>query len=327
MEIDKNTIKELKENISIVNIINQYITLKKINKNEYKGSCPFHKDKKPSFFVNEKKGLYHCFSCENSGDVIKFIEKVENIDFIDAIKKLTGENEINFINNNDYDNFNSNDFIKIIDQLKDIKPSKFDDEKWIEQYADNKHEYYIKRGFNESTLTHFKIGYCWDGSELHNRITIPWYSHDNYLVGVSGRDITDTSNAKYICRKNSNKSDYLYNLNNAKKYADKCIIIVESEKDVWRLWEWGYKNSVALGNCDLNNRRYLLRKFTDKAILCLDNDKAGKKATKKLTKQLNPIMLVDNIQLPEGIKDISDRENGEFKLKKEKFDELYNKIK
>jgi DNA primase len=321
VEIDKNTIEEIKNNVKIKDIVSKYTNIR-----NNKGKCPIHKETNGSFYIYPETNSWYCYGCSNGGDVIEFIEKVENIDFIDALKKLTGENEIKFINNDDYKKLNSNDFIKIIEQLKDIKPSKFDDEKWIEQYADNKHGYYIKRGFKKETLSHFKIGYCWDGSELHNRITIPWYSHDNYLVGVSGREINNNSNAKYICRKGSNKSDYLYNLNNVKDYANNGIIIVESEKDVWRLWEWGYKNAVALGNCDLNNRRYLLRKFTNKAILCLDNDKIGIKATKKLIKQLRPIMLVENIQLPKGIKDISDREDDKFKLKKEEFDKLYNKI-
>lgn len=142
--------------------------------------------------------------------------------------------------------------------------------------------------------------------ELHNRVTIPWRNHKGDLVAIVGRDVTDNKENKYIAKRGSKKRDYLYNLNNAKKYADEGLILVEDEKSVMRLWEWGFKNAVALGNKELKDRKWLLRRFTNKIHLCLDNDEKGLEAQKKIIPKIYPIININVINLPDGYKDIAE---------------------
>ena len=87
MSIDNNIINEIKDKANIVDIISEYVDLNN-NGSSYKSCCPFHNENTPSFVVSENKQIYKCFGCGRSGDVIKFIQDIENVDFIDALKIL-----------------------------------------------------------------------------------------------------------------------------------------------------------------------------------------------------------------------------------------------
>lgn len=299
-------IEQIKEQIPIRNIIGQYTDVKKD-----KARCIFHSDNKPSLQIYDDTNTWYCFVCGIGGDVIKFIELAENVDFIEAIKKLTGEENIHFNNQANYNQISAKDLIEIIDELKDMEQEPIFDERLVDKYARKHHRYLLEQGYEKSTLDYFKVGFCYDSSELHNRITFAWYSVDNKLMAIVGRDVTDKSDIKYIAKRGSQKQNHLFNLNNAKYHADDGLILVESEKDVMKLWQWGFKNSIALGNCELGNRKWLLRKHTKRVYLRLDNDFAGKKGMAKAYRDLKPLMEIYTIPLPKKIKDIGELKNKE----------------
>lgn len=294
-------VEQIKKDIPIRDIISQYTEIKK-----NKAKCIFHSDSKPSLQIYEDTNTWFCWVCGVGGDVIKFIELAENVDFIEAIKKLTGEDNIQFNYKINYNHLSSKDLIEIIDELKDMEQESIFDERLVEEYARKQHKYLLEQGYEKSTLEYFKVGFCYDNSELHNRITFAWYSVDNKLVGIVGRDVTNKSDIKYIAKRGSQKQNHLFNLNNAKYHAHNGLILVEDEKSVMRLYQFGFKNAVALGNSSLNGRKWLLRKFTNKVYLALDNDRAGKLATKKIERELKPLMITEIIELPKGYKDIAE---------------------
>ncbi|MFW6027009.1 MAG: CHC2 zinc finger domain-containing protein, partial [Candidatus Woesearchaeota archaeon] len=242
-------IKELKEKINIIEIIEKYIDLEKLSK-EYRGLCPFHMDNKTkSFYVNEKKGLWKCFGCDKSGDVITFIQEIEDLSFREAVNYLSNGEDIEF--NNNYKKLENT--ISLLDIQASKKKHKLD-EKMLNKYKKEQHGYFLNLGFDKDILKFFEIGYCNDpGDELYNRITIPWRDENGNLVAIAGRDFTDKKENKYMAKKDSHKNNYLYNLNNAKYFCDNGLITVEDEKSVIKLWQWGYKNVVALGNKDISN--------------------------------------------------------------------------
>ncbi|MFW6015379.1 MAG: CHC2 zinc finger domain-containing protein [bacterium] len=308
MKLDRDTIDKIKNNISIKEVISQYINVDSNNK----AHCPFHEDKKtPSFSINEEKGYFKCFGCGKKGDVIDFIEKIENINFMEAIKKLTGKENIEFTFDKKKHILPEN-FMDLVQELKEMEYEEIFSEKILQRYQ-GKHKYLRDLGFKKEILDFFQLGYCDDiDDELFNRITIPWRNSKGELVAIIGRDVTDNSDIKYIAKKGSKKQKHLYNLNEAKKYGHQGLILVEDEKSVWRLRELGYKNAIAMGNCELGKRKWLLRKHTPIVYLCYDNDKAGKKALRKTIPKIYHIIKMYVIKLPDGYKDVAEIQNKEL---------------
>ncbi|MGM0410098.1 MAG: CHC2 zinc finger domain-containing protein [Bacillota bacterium] len=313
MQISQSTINEIKENVPIKNVVEKYIDLK-----GKKAICPFHDDGDPSLYIYPETNTFKCFGCGIAGDVIEFIEQIENINFIEAIEKLSEENGFDIEYDSDINK--TEDFMKIVEQLKDIEHEQIFNENMLKKY-DNTHKYVLDLGFQRSTLNHFQVGYCADeNDELFNRITIPWRNSKGKLVGIVGRDVTNKSNRKYIAKKGSKKRNHLYNLNNAKKWGKDGIIIVEDEKSVWKLWEWAYFNAVALGCSEFDERKFLLRKYTDTIYLCLDNDKHRDEHLKKIMPNIYYLFDVHIIYLKDkkDIAELNNKANFKKYLKKSK---------
>ena len=306
--MSKINVKSVKDSIDIVDVIKEYTELEKTGKGTYKCSCPFpnHEDKTPSFHIDNNKGLYHCFSKCGGGDVITFIEEMEDLDFIDAVKLLIEDGGINYeeVLTKEYrivDDFDITKIKKLIDLYNSnnyINEGILDKYKCIPKYMVNK-------GFNEDVLREFEIGFCGDvNDDLYNRVTIPWRDIDNKLVAINGRDITNESDKKYKFKKKSNKKNIIYNLNKLER-NDKPIVICESEFDVIKLYQLGYKRAVALGGTSLKDKKWLLRRYTDKVILATDNDKAGMEARKEMVNQIYHLMDIYALKIPKD-KDICD---------------------
>ncbi|MGV9141591.1 MAG: CHC2 zinc finger domain-containing protein [Promethearchaeota archaeon] len=311
MKISKGTIEKIKKNVSVKEVIGQYTEIKRGNK----AICPLHGDNDPSLQIYEDTNSWYCFGCNKGGDVIKFIELVEGMSFKDVIQRLAQNNNIE-LSYSSSSIYSSEDFIKIIREIKDMEYDEVFNENILEKY-DNKHRYVLDLGFKEETMDKFEIGYCADMNDpLFNRITIPWRNSSGKLVGIVGRDVTNKSKTKYIAKRGSKKGKHLYNLNNAKEYDE--IIVVEDEKSVWRLWEFGYPNAIALGNSDLSDRKWLLRTHVDTIILCLDNDESGLKARNKIIQDAYSLFDIYVIKLPDEYKDIAEIKN------KEVFEKCYN---
>ncbi|NPA50568.1 MAG: DNA primase [Epsilonproteobacteria bacterium] len=311
--IDNASIEKLKSTIDIVDVIGNYIELKRAGAN-YKALCPFHEEKTPSFVVSPTKQIFHCFGCHKGGDAIKFVMEIEHLSYQEAIIKLAKEYniELQFVK--------GDGSYSILERALEIT-LKF----YKENLDKNKRakEYLLKRGINENSIEKFEIGYAPSSNELiyflksnHiplqkaleagilakdsqdryyarliERVIFPIFSPTNRLIGFGGRTITNHP-AKYINSPQTklfNKSRVLYGYHLAKEhiYRKKEIIVTEGYMDVVMLHQAGIKNSVAtLGTALTKDHLPLLRKGEPKITLAYDGDEAGINAAFKAAKML-----------------------------------------
>ncbi len=313
---NESLIEEVIQSNDIIDVISQYVSLKKTGKN-YKGLCPFHNEKTPSFFVSDDKKLYHCFGCGESGNIINFIMSVENLDFLDALESLADRANINLTQYKE--NNENNEIYKKRKILYDINR-----EAAIYFYknlghADNSGLNYLRsRGYDKDIIKTFGLGYAKDewedlkkyllkkGFDLNdiyesgliiqkkdgngyydrfrNRVVFPIIMPPKKIVGFGGR-VLDNSLPKYLNSPESiifNKSNILYGLNLARSAlgTDKSLILVEGYTDVISLYQHGIKNVVAtLGTSLTKSHGELLRRYCEEVVIAFDSDTAGESAT------------------------------------------------
>lgn len=311
-------VSQVKSANNIVSVISRVVKLDKKG-NRHWGCCPFHLEKTPSFAINEQDQFYHCFGCGQWGDVIKFVQTYENVDFVRAIEMLAG-----------YAN------IQMPVEVFDVNVAKKKRQKDIIYkinkdaalfYVSNLHKpqadeavgYLFSRGLSNATITKFGIGASLDWNGLIEHLSKKGYSHDDMVlagvadkkdgkvfdtffkriifpivdtfgqvVGFSGRTMQkDVTIAKYKNSKETEvfeKSKQIYGLNLVKSQKQKgeleSIVLVEGQFDVIKLVEAGFDNVVAsLGTAFGKWHARQLKRFCDKIIICFDGDKAGRAAT------------------------------------------------
>lgn len=312
---------EILENSDIVAIIGDYVDLKKSG-NSYKGLCPFHNEKTPSFTVDDRKQLFHCFGCGEGGDVVSFIMHKEGLSYIDSMKYLAKKAGIKL------DDTKSSKENKILNRYYDIN-------KDIMMYfyknllTDKAGQIYLKnRGFKSNIVNTFMLGFAknsWDDllsyvknkdyllddienlglikksqngkyyDKYRNRLIFPIINHYGKVIGFGGRSI-DSTMPKYLNSPESQvfKKRYnLYGLNIFKKQSNKDIILVEGYMDVIGLNNQGIDQAVAsLGTSLTSDQAKLLKRYAKNVYICYDEDNAGIKATDRAIE----------ILLDEGIK-------------------------
>ncbi len=312
--IDNSSIETLKASIDIVDVVGNYIELKKAGAN-FKANCPFHGEKTPSFVVSPSKQFYHCFGCGASGDAIKFVMEMEKLSYPEAIEKLASM--YNFSLRYTKGSSDYNDAKRVLEIMQ----------KWYRaNLTHNKiaSEYLRTRGISTKSIEEFGIGFVPDRTEvmnyirsqslplpkveeagiiargeqdeyyarLHHRITFPIYAPSGALVGFGGRTITDHP-AKYINSPQTrlfNKSRLLYGYHKAKEhiYSKKQLIVCEGYLDVIMFHQAGFRTAVAtLGTALTPDHLPLLRKGEPKIILAYDGDKAGVAAALKAARLLS----------------------------------------
>jgi len=303
--IAKSSIENLKNNLDVVDIISQYLQVKKAGAN-FKACCPFHGEKTPSFVISPSKQIYHCFGCGVGGDSIKFVMEFEKLSYPESIEKLASM--VNF--SLEYDKNTQNFDYKVIEKLNEYYVKLLNTKK-------DAFDYIKSRGITSASIEKFQIGYAPASNDTLNylksnflnlaqaqdfglidngqnglyarfidRITFPIYSLSSKLVGFGGRTIMG-HNAKYINSpqtKMFNKSRLLYGYNLAKQsiYNKKQIIITEGYLDVIMLHQAGFDNAVAtLGTALTNDHLPLINRGDPKVIVAYDGDKAGLNAALK----------------------------------------------
>lgn len=300
--IAKESIENLKNSIDIVDIISQFVQLKKSGAN-FKACCPFHGENTPSFVVSPSKQIFHCFGCGVGGDAIKFIMDYEKLTYPEAIEKLANLTNFSLTYTQDspkkeYINIavleSINSFYKrnlinnssILEYLKSRGLSDFSIEKFEIGYAPSSKQTidYINQNFlNIADAT--DLGVLSSGenglyARFIERITFPIYSHNEKLVGFGGRSISGHG-AKYLNSPQTrlfNKSRLLYGYHLAKRSIMKQgeIILTEGYLDVIMLHQAGFENSVAtLGTALTIEHLPLLKRGEPRVILAYDGDSAG----------------------------------------------------
>ena len=311
-------IEKLKNSNDIVSTISKYLTLQRKGKT-YWACCPFHYEKTPSFAVNEYEQFYHCFGCGASGDVIKFIEKYDNVDFYDACKTLA-----------DYAGMEMPEFTvdngiaekkkkvdRIYQLLRDTAKYYFENLRKPEGRVAL--EYLTKRNVDSDIITAFGLGYSLGWNEVvgylsklgytaqemvdagvcernsegklydcyAKRLIFPLINTYGNVIGFSARILEKADFAKYRNTAQTlvfDKSKCLYGINIVKKskQVEKLneIIIVEGQMDLIALYKSGIRNAVAtMGTALTGIHAKELKRFCDKVVLCFDGDGAGIKAT------------------------------------------------
>ena len=310
--IKKESIENLKNNLDVVDVISQFLELKKSGAN-FKACCPFHGETTPSFVVSPAKQIYHCFGCGAGGDSIKFVMEYEKLSYPETIEKLASMYNFNL----DYENTTEiKQDTKILEEV-----NKYYQKLFVNN--ENVKEYIHKRGISEFSIEKFEIGYAPVSIDTINflksnhynlndaidlgvidngtnglysrfieRITFPIYSITAKLVGFGGRTITG-HNAKYVNSPQTklfNKSRLLYGYHLAKEqiYKKNQIIVCEGYLDVIMLHQAGFNTAVAtLGTALTQEHLPLLRRGEPKIILAYDGDNAGLAAAFKASVMLS----------------------------------------
>ena len=306
-------IEEIKNSNDIVDVISQYVILKRSGRNFF-GLCPFHKEKSPSFSVSPDKQIFHCFGCGVGGNVIHFVSKIENIDFRETIELLANRANITLptLDNSYQDNKRAILKSKVY-QINEIA-AKFYHENLYKPTSKEAQNYIKKRKMDNRTLKSFLIGYSGTFDELYRvlkqkgfteeeilasslvnktdngkfidrfrrRLMIPIQDTTGRFIAFGGR-VLDDSKPKYINSPENivySKGRNLFGLNIAKKGDTKKIIIVEGYMDAISLYQRGITNVVAsLGTALTEQQGRLLRKNSEQVIIGYDADGAGQAAT------------------------------------------------
>ena len=304
----KEAIEEVKSHIDIVDVIGRSVELKRAGAN-YKGLCPFHNEKTPSFIVSPQKQIFTCFGgCGASGDVVSFVEKYYNLDFNEAVQKLADEYGITLqrISYND-------------DREKYYQINREAARFFYRNLTEKKnpgYTYMQKRGIHDSIIKKFGLGYAEDSwnslyehfkskgidekilvelgllskkgdryyDKFRNRVIFPIINTAGKVIGFGGRAINNEDMPKYLNSPENRvfqKKNNLYALNITRQDIGKSgsALIVEGYMDVISLYQNGVKNVAAsLGTALTENQAKLINRYTKNVILSYDADSAGRKA-------------------------------------------------
>ena len=322
----KDVVEEIKNRCDIASVISEYMPIRQSGGN-YKGLCPFHGEKTPSFHISSSKQIYKCFGCGEGGDVINFVMKMENLDFLDAVKLLANKCGVE-INTN----MNEEDKLKMekIKKYQDIhlEAARF----YFTNLSKGKnpgYDYLRKRGLDDKTIKKFGLGYSqkswndlidyllskgYDKEDLvecglvnhkqesnkyydrfRNRVMFPIFDYRGNVIGFGGR-VLDDSLPKYLNSPDSiifNKRFNLYGLNFSRKnIINRTIVLVEGYMDLISLFQYGVRNVVAtLGTALTEQQGNLIKRYADTAIISYDSDEAGIKAALRAIEILSKIGL------------------------------------
>ena len=308
---------ELKRKNDLVSIASNYLQLEQKGRSFW-ACCPFHNEKTPSFSINNEEGFYHCFGCKESGDVIKFVEKMENIDFMDAIKILADRvgMEIPEFQNSDkrkqdqklkervllaldyaYKHYQENLYGKDAkvaqDYIKMRKLTRRELEDFKIGYSKGWNEivdYLKSKGFTENEL--LAAGICAKKNNrvydvIANRLVFPIFNSFNECIGFSARALEQTDFAKYLNTAETivfQKGRVVFGVQFLKALKQQHlldkIILVEGQMDVVAMHKGGFKSTVAcMGTALTKDHVTELKRYCENIVLCFDGDGAGTKAT------------------------------------------------
>lgn len=310
-------VEKLKQSLDIVQIVGEKVELKRAGAN-YKGLCPFHNEKTPSFSVSPVKNIYKCFGCGESGDALNFYMKTNNLDFITAVEELSKKQNIDL---------EAQDITYVKDSGKKEMLYKLMDEA-VEYYkntlfspiGEEAKNYFIKRGFSEEFIKKNNLGYspnAWHNLLDHmlekgyleeelleaglvkkgeksvydvfrDRVMFPIYAYNGKTIGFGGRLTSkDKDIAKYLNSPETvlfDKGRNLYGLllRGEKIRKKGYALLMEGYMDVLTAHNFGFDNSVAtLGTACTTEQAKLLKKYTNNVVIAYDMDYAGRKATER----------------------------------------------
>ena len=336
--IPREIIDEIVFRNDIVEVVGSYVTLKRAGSN-FSGLCPFHNEKTPSFTVFPATKSCYCFGCGSGGDVITFIMRTENLDYVEALEFLAARAGISIPEDNSQNvssvsrkriyamNLEAAKFFRSCLLDKDIgaealeylcekrKLSMLTVKRFGLGYSPNDFGMltnHLKRlGYTDEEMT---VGFLAGRSQktgrpydyFRNRVIFPIIDTAGNIVAFGGR-IMDDSKPKYLNTSDTpafKKSRHLFALNFARKKCEEQMILCEGYMDVIALHEAGFENAVAtLGTAITSEQARIFAKYTKKVVICYDSDDAGQNATQKAIRLLGEVGVDVRILKLSGAKD------------------------
>lgn len=336
--ISDEFIEQLRMNNDIISVISPYVELKRRGKNLI-GLCPFHNEKTPSFTVYPDTQSFYCFGCGAGGEMISFVRRIENIDYIEAVKSLADKCGMAMPE----DGYDDSLIIKrkrVYEMNKEA--ARFFHQVLMSDEGKNALDYYLSRGYTPATIKKFGLGYApdsWDKLLKHlrglgysyeeiyeadlakkstktdrvryydnfrNRVMVPIIDVRGRIVAFGGR-VLDDSKPKYVNTSDTlvyKKSLGVFALNYAKNSNERKLMVVEGYMDVIALHQAGFTNAVAaLGTAFTPEMAKLLSRYADEILLCFDNDEAGRKATDRAMNVFSSVGLKIKVIKMSGGKD------------------------
>lgn len=326
--INSDVISDVRNRATIVEIVSDVVVLKRAGK-IYRGLCPFHSEKTPSFHVYPDKGFFVCFGCNERGDVFAFIQKTKGIGFVDAVRNLAHRYGVELPETtDDRREFDKRSLILMLYQQAGEYFRR------LLHSADHgfvARDYLHNRGISDETIERFQLGYApnaWDGLVTHltrsnnvsaeilveaglvrhkeetnryydlfrHRLMIPIHDEQGRVIAFGGRTLADDQ-VKYINSPESPiyiKGDHLYAFPQAKESIRQhdSVIVVEGYFDAITAHQHGFTNTVAtLGTALTDRQAKLLVRYTDskRVYLCFDTDNAGERAVSRGTETMSQI--------------------------------------
>lgn len=316
--ITDQIIERVKHEANIVDVIGDYVRLRKTGKN-WVGLCPFHQDKRPSMHVEPVKGIFKCFSCGEGGNVYTFLMKINGWSFPETVRNLAGQLGIE-VPEEKTDNKEFSERERLVTAMREAARRYHD--LLRSDAGEHALAYFKSRGFSDKTINRFGLGYSPDswswlldgmtssgytGEELEKaglviarargkgwydrfrgRALFPIFEATGRLVGFGARRMgDDPDQPKYINSPDSliyNKSRVLYGLYQAKEAVRKegYALFVEGYADVISLHQAGVETAVATcGTAMAKEHTRLISRFTNRVVLVFDSDEAGERATER----------------------------------------------
>jgi DNA primase len=325
-------VEQIKEKLSIVDIVGSYLKLEKSGTN-FKAKCPFHNEKSPSFYVSPDKNYYYCFGCGAKGDIFTFVQEFEGLDFRGALKLLADKAGVQLV-------FERSEVKDSRDRLYQImeEATTFFQKKFVVNTEAK--EYLSKRGLTDKTITDWRIGFAPEAwrelsdylkrlgyseaemeiaglykrngetayDRFRGRIIFPIFDSAGRPVAFSGRILKkDDTAAKYLNSPETPlfiKSEILYGFDRAKTAIRKFdySVLVEGQMDLLMSHQAGFVNTVASSGTALTSEHlHILKRLSNRVIMAFDSDNAGMKASMRAWKlALAAGMEVKIAQIPEG---------------------------
>lgn len=314
MRLSDSFLEQLRANTDIESVISPYVNLRRRGKNLV-GLCPFHNEKTPSFTVYPENGSFYCFGCGVGGDVITFVRRMENLDYMEAVKQLADRAGM-ALPEDGYDDTLAKKRTAVL--AANRAAAKFFHSQLFTDRGRHALNYSLDRGLTMETIRHFGLGFApddWRALKNHlneqgfddillesanllrrsdkngkvsyydnfrNRVMFPIIDPRGNVIAFGGR-VLDDSKPKYINTSDTlvyKKSNGVFALNFAKNGNDGKLIIAEGYMDVIALHQAGFTNAVAcLGTALTKEQANLLSRYADEIILSYDADEAGQKAT------------------------------------------------
>lgn len=320
MAIPDQFLDELSSRLNIVDVVSAYVPLTRKGGN-YWGLCPFHREKTPSFSVNESKQIFHCFGCGKGGGAVRFVMEMENLPFPEAVRKLAAQAgmEVPEDNSNgawrekrqrilELNKEAARFYRSMLSQPEGAQVAEYIAKKrrispkfsarfglgaapnaWDRLILAMREKGYDKADLIEAGLAVAgKNGGIYD--KYRNRLMLPVIDVRGNVIGFTSR-VMDDSTPKYLNTPETaifKKRSILYGLNYAKNTKRPNMILVEGNIDVITLHQAGFDNTIAtMGTALTEEHIRILEKYTQELVLCYDNDNAGQLATQRALELLN----------------------------------------